>query len=63
MVTATVEFVQSYCVVCGVYCGGSNSRNSAKVLCCVGDYCRYSKIGYSAMVLCCVWSFVLLQQQ
>ena len=35
VVTATVDFVQWYCVVCGVYCGYSNSRYSAKLLCCV----------------------------
>jgi len=31
VVTATVDIVQWYCVVCGVYCGYSNSRISCKV--------------------------------
>ena len=35
MVTATVVIVQWYCVVCGVYCGYSNCRYSAMILCCV----------------------------
>jgi len=35
VVTATVDIVQWYCVFCGVYCGYSNSRYSAMVLCCV----------------------------
>ena len=33
VVTATVDLVQSYSVVCGVYCGDNNSRYSAMVLC------------------------------
>jgi len=32
VVTATVGIVKWYCVVCGVYCGDSNSRYSAMVL-------------------------------
>ena len=32
---ATVDIVQWYCVLCVVYCGYSNSRYSAIVLCCV----------------------------
>jgi len=64
VVTTTVDIVQWYCVVCGVYCGYSNSRYSAIVLCCVcGVYCGYSNSRYSAMVLCCVWSLLWLQQQ
>jgi len=35
VVTATIDIVQCYCVVCGVYCGYSNSRYSAMLLCCV----------------------------
>jgi len=35
VVTATVGIVQCYCVVYGDYCGYSNSRYSAMVLCCV----------------------------
>ena len=35
VVTATVDIVQCYCVVCGVYCGYSNSRYSAMLLCSV----------------------------
>jgi len=35
VVTAKVDIVQWYCVVCGVYCGYSNSRYSAMILCCV----------------------------
>jgi len=35
VVTSTVDIVQSYCVVCGGYCGYSNSRYSAMVPCCV----------------------------
>ena len=34
-VTATVAIVQCYCVVCGFYCGDSNSRYSAMILCSV----------------------------
>jgi len=33
VLTATVDIVQWYCVVCGVYCGYSKSRYSAMVLC------------------------------
>jgi len=35
VIKASVFIVQWYCIVCGVYCGYSNSRNSAMVLCCV----------------------------
>jgi len=35
VITATVDIVQWYCVVCGVYCDYSNSRFSAMVLGCV----------------------------
>jgi len=35
VVTATVDIVQWYFVVCRAFCGYSNSRNSAMVLCCV----------------------------
>jgi len=35
VVTATVDMVQRYCVVCVVYCGYRNSRYSVMVLCCV----------------------------
>jgi len=35
VVRASVELVQILCAVCGVYCGYSNSRYSALVLCCV----------------------------
>ena len=52
VVIATVDTVQWYCVMCGVYCGYSNSKYSAIVLCCVGVYCGYSSSRYSAMVLC-----------
>jgi len=53
-VTATVDLVQWYCVVSGVYCCYSNRIYSEMVLCNVVVYCGYSKIRYSAMVLCCV---------
>ena len=33
VVTETVDIVQWYCVVCGVYCGYSNSSYSAMELC------------------------------
>jgi len=33
--TTTVDIVQRYCVVCGVYCGYINRSYSAMVLCCV----------------------------
>ena len=36
--TATVDIVQWYCVVCGGYCGYSNSRCSAMLLCCFVVY-------------------------
>ena len=39
VVTATEDIVHCYCVVFGVYCGHSNSRCSAMVLCCVRVYC------------------------
>jgi len=35
VVTATVDIVQCYCVLFGVYCGYSNSRYSGMLLCCV----------------------------
>jgi len=35
VVTATVEIVHWYCVMCGVCWGYSNSSYSAMVLCCV----------------------------
>ena len=35
VITATVDIVQLFCVVCEVYCGYSNSSFSAIVLCCV----------------------------
>jgi len=54
VVTSTVDIVQCYCVVCGVYYGYSNRRYSAMLLCCGGDYCCYSNSRYSIMVLCCV---------
>ena len=54
MVTASVDIVQWYCVVCGVYFGYSNRRYSAIVLCFVGVYCGYSNSRYRAIVLLCV---------
>jgi len=38
VVIATVVMVQLYSVVCGVYCGYSNSRYSAMRLCCVWSF-------------------------
>jgi len=38
VVTATVDIVQWYCVVCGVYCDCSNSRYSAMILFCVWSF-------------------------
>jgi len=35
VITATVDLVQLYSVVCGLYCDYRNSRFSAMVLCCV----------------------------
>ena len=54
MVTATVDIVQWYCVLCGVYCAYSNSNNSAMVLCCVwGFFVLKAKVD---IVLChCVF--------
>jgi len=42
VVTATLGIVQWYCVVCVIYCGYSNSRYSAMVLCCMLRFCGYS---------------------
>ena len=61
--TATVYIVQCFCVVCGVYCGLSNSSYSAKLLCCVEFFFGYSNSRYSVLVLCCVWIILWLQQQ
>jgi len=63
VVTATLDIVQWYCVVCGVYCGYSNRSYSAKVMCCVGVYCGYSNSRYSAMAVCFVLSLLWLEQQ
>jgi len=38
VVTATVDIVQCFCVVCGDYCGYNNRRYSAIFLCFVGGY-------------------------
>jgi len=54
VVKATVDIVQCYCVLCGVYCCYSNRSYSAMVLCCVGVYCGYSKSRYNAMVMWCL---------
>jgi len=35
VVTATLDIVQYYCVLCGVYCGYRNSSYSAMILCSV----------------------------
>jgi len=40
VVTATVDIVQWYCVVCGVYFGYSNNRYGKMVL-----YCVWSLLG------------------
>ena len=56
MVKTTVDIVQWYRVVYGVYCGYSKNRYSAKVLCCVWSLLCYSNSSYSVMVLCFVWS-------
>jgi len=63
VVTATVVIVQCFCDLCVDYCGYSNSRYSAMILCCVGVYCGYSTRRYSAMFLCCVWCLLCLEQQ
>jgi len=34
VVTEPLNIVKCYCFVCGVYCGYSNSRYRAMVLCC-----------------------------
>jgi len=51
VVRAKLDIVQCYCVVCDFYCGYSNSRYSARVLCFVGDCCGYRNSRYSAIVL------------
>jgi len=62
VVTANVDIGQWYCVVCGVYCGYSNSRNRAIVLLLCGDYCGYSNSKYRAKILSCGWSSLWLGQ-
>jgi len=44
VVKATVDIVQWYCVWFGGYCGGSNSRYSAMVLCCFVDFVVKAKV-------------------
>jgi len=44
VVSATVDIVQWYCVLCGVYCGYSNSRYNAMVLCCVEVFVVTAKV-------------------
>jgi len=63
VVTATVNIVQCYCVVFGVYCGYSKVDivQWYRVVC--GVYCGYSNSRYRAIVLCFVWSFLWLQLQ
>jgi len=61
VVTATVGIMQWYCVVCGAYCGDSNSIYSAKLLCCVAVYCGYRYSRYSAIFLCSVWNVLWLK--
>jgi len=60
VVTATVDIVQWYCVVCGGFCVYSNNIYSAMVQCCVGVYCGYSNIRYSAMFLCFVVGIIVI---
>ena len=63
VVTATVDIVQWYCVLCIVYCVERNSSYRAMILCCVGDYCGYINSRFSGMVMCCLWRLLWLQQQ
>jgi len=63
VVTATFDIVKWFCVGCGDYCGYSNIRYSAMVLCCVEVYCGYSNSRYSAIFLCCVCNLLWLEQQ
>jgi len=62
VVTATLDIVQCYCVVCAVYCGNSNRiyTDWYCVMCVV--YGGYSNIRNSATVLCCLWSILWLHQ-
>jgi len=54
MVTAAVDIVQWYCVVCGVYCGYSNSRYREIVLYCVGSllWLQQQQIKGNIIVFC-----------
>jgi len=54
VVKATVDIVQWYCVVFEVYCGQSNSRYSAIVLCCVWKLLclQQQKVQCNVIVLC-----------
>ena len=61
VVTATVDIVQCYCVMCGVYCGYSNINILQWYCVLCGHYCGYSNNRYSAMVLCCVCSLLWLR--
>ena len=62
MVTATIDIVQWYSVLCGVFCGYNNSTYSAMLQCCVVVHCGYKNSRYSAIVMCCVWMLLWLQQ-
>ena len=59
MVTETVDIVQCYCVLCGVYCGYSNRRYRAMVLCCV-EFIVVTATGDIMKWYCVVLEFILV---
>jgi len=64
VITATVDLVQCYSVVCVEFIVIRATVDIVQLYCVVcGVYCGYSNSRYSAMVLCFVWSLLWLQQQ
>jgi len=63
VVTATIDIVQWYCVVCVdfiVVTAKFDIGQCCFVVC--GVYCGYNNSRYSEMVMCCVRSLLWLQQ-
>jgi len=62
VVTATVDIVQWYCIVCGDFLVTATVDIVQWYCVLCGVYCGYSNCIYSAMVLCFVRSLLWLQQ-
>jgi len=60
VVTATVDIVQWYCVLCGDYCGYINSRYTSMFLCFVWSFFTVTTTGDIVQCYCVVVEIIVV---